>query len=132
MWFAALFLLSHARGVAAQEPPAEKPKRAVCHIPPGNPAAAHTLQLPEPALRAHLKHGDRMGACQTTGPTDVEPDAHDVDPDDARKVAVCHIPPGNAAAAHTLQLPQSALRAHLKHGDKEGPCRSSDVHVQPQ
>ena len=132
LWCAALSLLSYANGVAAREPTAEKPKRAVCHIPPGNPAAAHTLQLPEPAVRAHLKHGDRVGACQITSTgKDQDSGAHDLNPDDAKKVPVCHIPPGNPAAAHTLQLPEPALRAHLKHGDKAGACESRDVDVQP-
>src|SRR5712691_8565314 len=42
-------------------------KVAVCHMPPGNPANAHTLTLPEPAVRAHLAHGDTLGACGATG-----------------------------------------------------------------
>src|SRR5262245_44766548 len=41
-------------------------KVAICHIPPGNPANAHTLSLPEPAIRAHLGHGDKPGACTVT------------------------------------------------------------------
>src|SRR5262245_33074672 len=41
-------------------------KVAICHIPPGNPANAHTLTLPEPAIRAHLGHGDVPGACSGT------------------------------------------------------------------
>lgn len=132
LWCAALSLLPLASRVAAQEPTAEKPKLAVCHIPPGNPAAAHTLQLPDPAVRAHLKHGDKMGACQTQATAkDQDSSAHDVNPDDAKNVAVCHIPPGNPPAAHTLQLPEPALRAHLKHGDKAGACQSRDVEVQP-
>lgn len=42
-------------------PPAGKV--AVCHVPPGNPANAHTLVVGEPALSAHLRHGDLLGAC---------------------------------------------------------------------
>jgi hypothetical protein len=38
-------------------------KRTVCHIPPGNPANAHSISVGEPAVRAHLAHGDRLGAC---------------------------------------------------------------------
>jgi hypothetical protein len=29
----------------------------ICHVPPGNPAAAHKKIIPLQALRAHLKHG---------------------------------------------------------------------------
>src|SRR3712207_1537572 len=35
----------------------------ICHIPPGNPGNAHTITVGEPAVDAHLAHGDRLGAC---------------------------------------------------------------------
>jgi hypothetical protein len=35
----------------------------ICHIPPGNPANAHTIAVAPSALSAHLAHGDSMGAC---------------------------------------------------------------------
>lgn len=38
-------------------------KIAICHIPPGNPYAAHTITIGYPALQAHLKHGDYIGSC---------------------------------------------------------------------
>ncbi len=38
-------------------------KVTICHIPPGNPANAHTITVGEPAVRAHLAHGDTIGAC---------------------------------------------------------------------
>jgi hypothetical protein len=38
-------------------------KVAVCHVPPGNPANAHTIVVGEPALSAHVRHGDPLGAC---------------------------------------------------------------------
>jgi hypothetical protein len=38
-------------------------KVAVCHIPPGNPANAHTVVVGAPAVRAHLRHGDSLGSC---------------------------------------------------------------------
>ena len=38
-------------------------KQAVCHRPPRNPANAHTLFLPVPAIQAHLGHGDFLGTC---------------------------------------------------------------------
>ncbi len=36
---------------------------AVCHVPPGNPAVAHTIHVGEPAVPAHLDHGDSLGPC---------------------------------------------------------------------
>lgn len=51
-------------------------KVTVCHIPPGNPANAHTIRVGQPAVRAHLKHGDRLGACEG----DTEADGGTTDP----------------------------------------------------
>jgi len=44
---------------------ANKPhKQAVCHIPPGNPANAHTICISEHAVDKHVAlHGDYLGAC---------------------------------------------------------------------
>lgn len=38
-------------------------KVLVCHIPPGNPANAHTICIGEPAVAAHLAHGCHLGSC---------------------------------------------------------------------
>jgi hypothetical protein len=46
------------------------------------------------------------------------PDQGEV-PTEGEKVLVCHKPDKNA---HTLSLPQSAVPAHLAHGDTLGPC----------
>ncbi|MCI0554733.1 MAG: hypothetical protein L0287_27615, partial [Anaerolineae bacterium] len=46
------------------------------------------------------------------------PDQGEV-PTEGEKVLVCHKPDKNA---HTLSLPQSAVPAHLGHGDILGPC----------
>jgi hypothetical protein len=50
------------------EAPDESPAPAwdghtLCHLPPGNPANAHTITVGAPAVRAHLAHGDTIGAC---------------------------------------------------------------------
>jgi hypothetical protein len=46
---------------------------SICHVPPGNPAAAKNKIIPLQALRAHLNHGaasheetDYLGACDNT------------------------------------------------------------------
>jgi hypothetical protein len=38
------------------------------------------------------------------------------------KVTVCHHPPGNPNARHTITIGRSALQSHLGHGDTMGPC----------
>ena len=48
------------------------------------------------------------------------------------KVTICHIPLGNPAAAHTLIIAQSALEAHLGHGDSTGSCPVTPVTTPPQ
>jgi len=35
----------------------------ICHIPPGNPENAHTINVSVNAIPAHLDHGDRLGSC---------------------------------------------------------------------
>ena len=45
-------------------------KVTLCHIPPGNPANAHAISVGAPAVKAHLDHGDVLGACPETVPPD--------------------------------------------------------------
>ena len=40
-----------------------KKKVYMCHIPPGNPANAHTICINKNAISAHLAHGDYLGPC---------------------------------------------------------------------
>jgi len=44
--------------------------------------------------------------------------SHDDGPQD--KVVICHKP--GTPAEHTMTLPESAVAAHLGHGDTLGPC----------
>ncbi len=50
----------------------DKTKTTICHIPPGNPANAHTITIAESAWRAHKKHGDYQGECQVDTYVDVK------------------------------------------------------------
>jgi len=44
--------------------PQDTKKTTICHIPPGNPANAHTICVGNAAVPAHLaNHGDHIGAC---------------------------------------------------------------------
>lgn len=45
------------------------------------------------------------------------------------KVTICHIPPGNPNAAHHITISQSALKAHLGHGDTVDSCPSLIIDV---
>ena len=47
--------------------PADTMKTTVCHIPPGNPANEHTICVGNPAVPAHMAHGDFLGSCCGTG-----------------------------------------------------------------
>ena len=38
-------------------------KIALCHYPPGNPNNPQNIVVGEAALKAHLRHGDLIGAC---------------------------------------------------------------------
>jgi len=48
----------------------------MCHVPRGNPDNAHTIIIGKPAARAHLAHGDSLGACEG----EEEPPANDTTP----------------------------------------------------
>jgi hypothetical protein len=45
--------------------PGNTKKTTICHVPPGNPANAHTLCIGTPAVKHHLKnHPDYLGPCK--------------------------------------------------------------------
>jgi LPXTG-motif cell wall-anchored protein len=50
-------------GVAPAAAGPDDGKITICHVPPGNPANAHTIEISVNALPAHLAHGDTVGAC---------------------------------------------------------------------
>src|SRR5262245_58632349 len=44
-------------------------KTTICHVPPGNPANAHTLCIGNAAVKAHLRnHPDYLGPCKDETP----------------------------------------------------------------
>lgn len=114
-------------------------KTTICHIPPGNPANAHSITVGNPAVRAHLAHGDKIGSCpdvvshkpKCSDEVSRGASHHGMSPDrTGGKVAVCHIPPGNPANMHTIVIGAAAVRAHLAHGDKLGACSGESVAVE--
>ena len=60
---ASLFLSAAFVLILGAEPGYPGEKVTLCHFPPGNPADAHTIAVGEPALDAHLDHGDALGEC---------------------------------------------------------------------
>ena len=54
----------------------------ICHIPPGNVDNAHTIIIAEPAVDAHLAHGDYVGSCAESNGSDDEDDDDGGDFDD--------------------------------------------------
>jgi hypothetical protein len=46
-------------------------KVAICHIPPDNPQNAHTIRVAQPAVQAHLDHGDFPLPCEALGASPV-------------------------------------------------------------
>jgi hypothetical protein len=46
---------------------ASQGKVDICHIPPGNPENAHTINVSVNAIQAHLDHGDFIGSCDGGG-----------------------------------------------------------------
>jgi hypothetical protein len=55
------------------------------------------------------------GSASATVDNDVDKD--DDDDDDGDNVQICHVPPGNSAARHTIVISKSAVAAHLSHHD---------------
>jgi hypothetical protein len=56
--------------------PGDTKKTTICHVPPGNPANAHTLCIGNPAVPHHLaNHPDYLGPCkvETTCPPPAPP-----------------------------------------------------------
>lgn len=111
---------------------AEEAEAAVtlCHVPPGNPEAAHTVDVGAPSVPAHLAHGDTEGACADDTGENPEEDPEDPEaPDDESgesKALICHAPPGNPDNAVTIEVGESAVPAHLAHGDTEGACEGDE------
>jgi cysteine-rich repeat protein len=63
VWLLSLVLLGFS-GVARGDK-----KVTLCHVPPGNPANAQTISVGEAAVRAHVAHGDQLGACASACPS---------------------------------------------------------------
>lgn len=101
--------LGSAEGQAPATDGGEAPNGAlratICHIPPGNPARAHTIVVGLPAVQAHLRHGDTVGACGGETPTDGGVGSGDAGTVDAGTVDAG---PGGAVDAGPACFPEGA------------------------
>ena len=52
----------------------------------------------------------------------IEIQREDNDDNEDKKVTICHVPPGNSGNYHTIRIGESAVDAHLAHGDSMGEC----------
>ena len=69
-----------------------QPKVEVCKVPPGNPAAFHTITVGAPAVNTHVNKGSFRGACNTVCEQvcdDGDPCTDDSECDDR----ICYFPP---------------------------------------
>ena len=119
----------------------------ICHMPPGNPDNMITLHVGASSLQAHLGHGDTVGPCEEMEPTatisatvtitatatisatpsvtPTIPVLPSNTPAPEAQVTICHVPDGNPDNAQTITVGESAVQAHLDHGDYLGPCTES-------
>ena len=70
-WFGAAVLAVALLVPATAASANEEKKVTICHVPPGNPSNAHTIEVGESAVPAHLEHGDHLGECAPC-PTDTD------------------------------------------------------------
>jgi hypothetical protein len=92
-------------------------KVTICHKP-GTPAE-QTLALPEAAIPGHLRHGDYLGPClEEPVPSPTPPPSGTITA--TVTVTICHKP--GTPAEMTLELPETAVFGHLRHGDYLGVC----------
>ena len=107
----------------------------ICHVPPGNPANAHTLSISVNALDAHLAHGDLLGTCEDQPDTQVWPDVtiqlfEARAPDDARpvgqplasmKLGALALPTGSAS----WQPAYTGASTHFVHNHSPEQCAAT-------
>ena len=91
--------------------------------------SALALATAAPLARAQEKDKDKAKGHSEQRDDDrdddrAEGDHHHGDGDDAGKITICHVPPGNHAKRHTISVGASAWDAHRAHGDYRGECRS--------
>jgi len=76
-------------------------KVTICHIPPGNHCNEHKIRVGKSAVRAHIEHGDYLGACDPKDPPPPAPPGPTCDPlacpQDPNGMATCDAVTGACA-----------------------------------
>ncbi|MBI1956843.1 MAG: fibronectin type III domain-containing protein [Candidatus Niyogibacteria bacterium] len=72
----------------------------------------------------HKKDTDEKTAVKVKIGQDDEDEDENDDRNGEGKVTICHIPPGNHKNPRTMTIARSAEKAHVAHGDTQGPCSS--------
>jgi hypothetical protein len=78
-------------------------KVTICHRTRSKKNPFVTIRVSRNAVPAHLRHGDKLGPCQT------------------QSFAMCH--KTKTGKKQTIKVKFRALRAHLRKGDKLGACK---------
>jgi len=84
-------------------------KVTICH-------KGREITISSSALNAHLNHGDTEGSCsEADDDADSGDDTEESDMGNNQKITICH-------KGREITVSESALDAHLKHGDTIGAC----------
>jgi hypothetical protein len=105
-----------ARSTSAQRPAAadQYPKKVtICHRTGSKKNPFVTITVSQNAVRAHMRHGDRLGRCGTQSFTI----CHKNQKAKGRK--------GKAKGQRTMRVRFRSLRAHTRHGDRLGRCKAN-------
>jgi hypothetical protein len=79
-------------------------KVTICHRTGSKKHPFVTIRVSRNAVPAHLRHGDKLGPCET------------------QRFKMCHTT--KAGKKHTIKVKFRALRAHMRKGDKLGACKA--------
>lgn len=99
--------------------------------------SAFALAAPGAVVHGKAKDKDKNKDKKEQKSDDRRGDRHDDDRDHRDgdrdgKVTICHIPPGNRSARHTITVSESAWQAHQGHGDHRGACDRSSPRPSPR
>ena len=107
MLFAALAGLGKAVSPSATPAAGQQyaKKVTICHVTGSKKNPYRTIRVSRSAVKAHLKHGDALGACSKA------------------RLTLCHKVKGTKARATIKVKGSKRATKHIRHGDKPGKCK---------